>query len=675
MQISKRFKQTGSDCELVARLIRAPLIPMLSVESGIPIIFSPFANPLSHEITSPDGEFRLGSRMVRPSQDISVTQKNDTRSSHYGNESCDIDEADSDRMSGPEIVLWAPDYEKDPKTWGPVLVDKMLSRVLRAHQVEGVKFIFNCLMGLDAPGQGCILADDMGLGKTLQSICVIWTLLTSNIKGLMQPAIKRALVLCPSSLVKNWASEFERWTKSRCKVVAVAESTRDKVLGELTHFRYSHESQVLVISYESFRIQSKFIRDYCNIDLIICDEAHRLKNDKTKLSQCIARMTSARKRLLLTGTPIQNDLSEFFAMVKLALPEQSTENFDKKYSIPINRARNPDAKNIEQSRGDAALAELSEFSSKFILRRTNLLLSKLLPKKHCLIVFCKLSQVQRDAYTATTEAVIANKKLALNAIMKLVKVCCPSGPPQGKMQVLKTLLINFNLCRDKCVIISCYTSCLDKVEQICKSLEMAFVRLDGTIGAKKRHQIVTDFNCPNSSKSVFLLSSKAGGCGINLIGANRLVMLDADWNPANDKQAMARVWREGQKKECWIYRLFSTGTIEEKVLQRQINKDGLFSSVVGAGALREGLSSADIRSLFELKPPDVISDTHNVIQCKQCSLLHARSSNEYVEDDLLSWDHLDSQQFHEAPLLQSQGCLSGTETAVSMIMYMEVDRP
>ena len=667
MQITKRFKKSDSDGELTTRLIRASFMPMLSVDSGVPIMFSPFVNPLMHESNEPGRSFRLGSRMRRTSVDISTRMI-------VPNSQSGPSDSDMDDTPGPEIVLWNADHERDPETWVPVLVDRMLARVLRPHQVEGVKFIYKCLMGLAGPGEGCILADDMGLGKTLQSITVIWTLLHSNIRGISSPAVRRVLVLCPASLVRNWGSEFEKWTKNKCKVIAVAESSRDKVIGQFTNFRFSQEAQVLITSYEAFRIHHKLVRE-SPIDLVVCDEAHRLKNDRTKLSLCISRLT-ARKRLLVTGTPIQNDLSEFFAMLTLALPELSEANFNQKYALAITRGRDPEASDKQKETADKALTELSDLSSSFILRRTNLLLSKLLPTKHLLILFCKLSENQRKAYTSVTDKLSSDKRLALTALMELVKVCCPSEP-EGKMSVLKTLLVNFNACGDKSVVISSYTSCLDKVASLCKTLNIQFHRLDGNIGVRKRHQIVTEFNLSGcQKKTVFLLSSKAGGCGINLIGANRLVMLDADWNPANDKQAMARIWREGQKKECWIYRLFSTGTIEEKILQRQINKDGLSSSIVSSGndtcALKEGLSSAQIRSLFDLKPPHVLSDTHQVIQCKKCP---HQTSSKYIEDDLLSWDHLEAANMRRLPDIEENGCVQGSDKDISLAMYMKVDNP
>ena len=682
--------------DLTIELIRSPFMPMLSQDGGPSVIFAPFIDPCIAGPKDVTTEQRtLGSRMRRTS--ILTSSLILSRSDDMDSETSESDSEDGDCR---EVTVWEPNPETDSASIEPVCLDRMLSKVLRPHQIEGVKFVFECLMGLRGPegGEGCILADDMGLGKTLQSISVIWTLLNNNIRGLPEPAVRQALVLCPASLVSNWASEFAKWTKNKCAIVAVAEKCRDKVIGQFTNFRYSKEARVLVSSYESFRLHARLVKD-CKIDLVVCDEAHRLKNDKTKMSACISKL-SARKRLLLTGTPIQNNMTEFFAMISLAIPTLATEDFNKKFSIPISRGRDPTATPKERQAADAALLALSELSSSFILRRTNALLAKLLPKKHLVNIFCRLDSIQRKLYSRVTDWLLdtaAKGTGALKATMLLMKICCHPNlvpketfgpneplfgetwtdkiPWMGKLKIVQALLRNFQKIGDKSVIISTYTSTLEIVGELCKELGIGCVCLDGSVGIRQRHELVTRFNKSERNPSVFLLSSKAGGCGINLIGANRLIMLDADWNPANDKQAMARVWREGQKKVCWIYRLFSAGTIEEKVLQRQINKDGLSASVINAGesALREGLSRSEIRGLFELKPESVLSDTHEVIQCNHCHSFQSRPVSEYVEDDLQSWDHIPYPSLSEAEVLLGDGCLSGAQDTITMVMYSAIE--
>ncbi|KAK1079664.1 DNA-dependent ATPase protein rad54 [Friedmanniomyces endolithicus] len=171
---------------------------------------------------------------------------------------------------------------------------------------------------------------------------------------------------------------------------------------------------------------------------------------------------------------------------------------------------------------------------------------------------------------------------------------------------------------DKIVLISNYTQTLDVFEKLCRNRSYGCLRLDGTMNVNKRQKLVDKFNDPDGPEFVFLLSSKAGGCGLNLIGANRLVLFDPDWNPAADQQALARVWRDGQKKDCFVYRFIATGTIEEKIFQRQSHKQSLSSCVVDSAEDVERHFSLDsLRELFQYRP-GTTSDTHDTFKCKRC---------------------------------------------------------
>lgn len=194
---------------------------------------------------------------------------------------------------------------------------------------------------------------------------------------------------------------------------------------------------------------------------------------------------------------------------------------------------------------------------------------------------------------------------------------------------------------DKIVLISNYTQTLDLFEKLCRSRGYGSLRLDGTMNVNKRQKLVNKFNDPDGEEFVFLLSSKAGGCGLNLIGANRLVLFDPDWNPAADQQALARVWRDGQKKECFVYRFIATGSIEEKIFQRQSHKQSLSSCVVdSAEDVERHFSIESLRELFQFKP-DTRSDTHDTFKCKRCR----PDGSQYIKapamlyGDTSSWNH------------------------------------
>lgn len=188
----------------------------------------------------------------------------------------------------------------------------------------------------------------------------------------------------------------------------------------------------------------------------------------------------------------------------------------------------------------------------------------------------------------------------------------------GKFYVLYRMMETLRAMRqgDRIVIVSNFTSTLDLVEAMCSDNGWPQLRLDGTTAAAKRTKLVDTFNDPTANAFAFLLSSKAGGCGINLIGGNRLVLFDPDWNPASDKQAAARIWREGQKKRCFIYRFMSTSTIEEKIIQRQLSKEGLTSIVDNKDQVNT-FSSKELKDLFKRRK-GTRSDTHDTLRCTRC---------------------------------------------------------
>ncbi len=221
---------------------------------------------------------------------------------------------------------------------------------------------------------------------------------------------------------------------------------------------------------------------------------------------------------------------------------------------------------------------------------------------------------------------------------------------------------------DKIVLISNYTQTLDLFEKLCRDRGYGSFRLDGTMAVAKRQKLVDKFNDPEGSEFVFLLSSKAGGCGLNLIGANRLVLFDPDWNPAADQQALARVWRDGQKKDCFVYRFIATGTIEEKIFQRQSHKQSLSSCVVDSAEDVERHFSLDsLRELFQYHP-NTHSDTHDTFKCKRCKPGAARQSIKapaMLYGDTSTWNH-----FANEGLTSIQDLLlrqEGSEKAVSAV--------
>lgn len=568
----------------------------------------------------------------------------------------------------------------------PVVIDPRLAKVLRPHQVEGVKFLYRATTGLiDPKAGGCIMADEMGLGKTLQCITLMWTLLKQS-PDAGKSTIQKCVIACPSSLVRNWANELVKWLgKDAVNPFAIdGKASKEELIQQLRQWSIATGRAVirpvLIVSYETLRLYTDELKD-TPIGLLLCDEGHRLKNGES-LTFTALNSLNVQRRVILSGTPIQNDLSEYFALLNFANPNYlgTRAEFRKKYEIPILRGRDADGTDKDRQKGDECLKELLGLVNKFIIRRTNDILSKYLPVKYEHVVFCNMAPFQKDLYNHFIQSPDIKSLLRgkgsqpLKAIGMLKKLCnhpdllnlpddlpgCEQFYPEdfvpkdargrdrdvkpwysGKMMVLDRMLARIRAdTNDKIVLISNYTQTLDIFDKLCRSRGYGSLRLDGTMNVNKRQKLVDKFNDPEGSEFVFLLSSKAGGCGLNLIGANRLVLFDPDWNPAADQQALARVWRDGQKKDCFVYRFISTGTIEEKIFQRQSHKQALSTAVVDSAEDVERHFSLDsLRELFQYRP-NTTSDTHDTFKCKRCKEgRQTIKAPAMLYGDTSSWNH------------------------------------
>ena len=559
------------------------------------------------------------------------------------------------------FVFKSPQHAPDGRQLVDVVMDPLLGKQLRHHQVEGVKFLYECVMGLrDFAGEGCILADDMGLGKTLQTIALLWTLLKQNPVHGIGPVVKKALIVCPVTLINNWQKEFKKWLGNDRIGVWAPDATK-----KLTDFTHGKVYNVMIVGYERLRGIADDLTKGAGIDIVIADEGHRLKTVKNKSAQAIQQLNT-KKRVILSGTPIQNDLSEFFAMVNFVNDDilGTAKSFAKTFEDPIVRSRQPNATEKAIELGEARAEELAQSTSSFILRRTADILSKFLPPKTEYVLFCNLTPPQSKIYKEVLASPMFSSfglgESAFQLITILKKLCnspallnpnssddeggtadsiknlfssLPQHIARGlvagastKIRVLDNLLDTIRRRTDeKVVIVSNYTSTLDILQNLLTASGMPFLRLDGSVPASKRQSLVDDFNrTPAERNFAFLLSAKAGGVGLNLIGASRLVLFDVDWNPATENQAMARIHREGQKRRCRIYRLVVSGAIEERIWQRQIEKGQLADSIMDGGIGTDSggstkvnqFSKEELKDLFRLDERAGLR-THDLIGC-QC---------------------------------------------------------
>lgn len=530
-----------------------------------------------------------------------------------------------------------------------VVVDPILSKHLRDHQREGVQFLYECVMGMRCEGEGAIMADEMGLGKTLQTIALLWTLMKQNPVWESPPVITKALIVCPAGLVDNWKREFRKWLGNERIGVFVANG-KDK---KITNFTMGKAYNVMIIGYEMLRTVQEELKKGSGVDIVIADEGHRLKTANNKAMLAIQSLNTER-RIILSGTPLQNDLGEFFTAIDFVNPGHLGQRsaFKRTFEAPIMRSRQPDASESELEKGEARWKELVSLTSRFMIRRTAEVLSKYLPPKTEHIVFCRPTKAQAEAYRAILSspifgAALGNTDMALQLIMVLKKVCnspallkitkdgednpsemlqtlLPLIPPHvlnsnassTKLRLLDTLVHRiYTTTEEKIVIVSNYTTTLDMIERLLVSLSYTYLRLDGSTPSSKRQSLVEKFNkTPKTASFAFLLSAKSGGVGLNLIGASRIVLFDIDWNPATDLQAMARIHRDGQKRPVKIYRFLVQGGIDEKIYQRQVMKMGLANAVVDNKASASSFSKDELRDLFRLDEREGCQ-THDLLGC------------------------------------------------------------
>ncbi|KAF9178509.1 helicase [Haplosporangium sp. Z 11] len=498
-----------------------------------------------------------------------------------------------------------------------VVIDPILGQHLRPHQKEGVRFLYECVMQMkNINGQGAILADEMGLGKTLQTIALLWTLIKqSPYYGEETCVVKKALVVCPASLILNWEKEFRKWLgNERLRVFAVDSKST------MTDFTLGKVYPVMIIGYEKLRIVQDELKS-ANFDIIVCDEGHRLKAANIKTAQAI-RSLSTKRRIILSGTPIQNDLGEFFAMIDFVNPGllDSYSTFKKVFEDPIVRSRQPDCSAYEAALGLERSQELTRLTGQFILRRTAQVNYEFLPPKSELVVFCQPSPLQRAIYRHIIESPFLQSCFSmdssrhLSCITALRKLCnsprlvldhteaedsldimglytgvkslvessdndmdCPSIG--GKLSFVDSFLRSLREnTSERVVLVSNFTQTLDILEAICVRYQYGFFRLDGSTPTHKRQEYVDKFNAPSCRKC--------------------RVMFDIDWS----------------------------GTIEEKMYQRQLTKIGLSNALMD-GKTTEKLnkfSIAELRDLFTFHDEEHCQ-THSLLGC-ECNSTSASTS-------------------------------------------------
>lgn len=461
---------------------------------------------------------------------------------------------------------------------------------MRDYQIRGL----NWMIGLYENGINGILADEMGLGKTLQTISLIGYM--KHFRDISGPH----MVIAPKSTLTNWINEFKRWCPSIKAVCLIGDANkraalvRDVLMGDKSGW------DVCVTSYEMI-IREKAVLKKFNWRYLVIDEAHRIKNEKSKLSEFVREFNTS-NRLLLTGTPLQNNLHELWALLNFLLPDvfNSSEDFDAWFNT-----------NNCLAGEDDLIQRLHKVLRPFLLRRLKSDVEKKLPPKKELKIYVGLSKMQREWYTKILMKDIdivngagkMDKMRLLNILMQLRKCSnhpylfdgAEPGPPyttdyhlvenSGKLQILDKLLPKLQSQGSRVLIFSQMTRMLDILEDYAYWRGYQYCRLDGQTAHEDRERAIESFNAPNSEKFIFMLSTRAGGLGINLATADVVIIYDSDWNPQADLQAMDRAHRIGQTKTVRVFRMITENTVEERIVERADMKLRLDAVVIQQGRL------------------------------------------------------------------------------------------
>lgn len=458
---------------------------------------------------------------------------------------------------------------------------------MRAYQVDGL----NWLIRSHHRGLNGILADEMGLGKTLQSISLLAYL--HRYEKLNGPH----MVVVPKSTLGNWMKEFARWYP-QLRVVNLYGNKQERELiceRDLLFGKFD----VVLVSYEMAIKEKAALRKF-SWEYLIVDEAHRLKNENSLLSQII-RLYDSKCRLLITGTPLQNNLHELWALLNFLLPDVFGDSAEFEAFTCVAEAGS-----------ESLVATLHAVLRPFILRRLKVDVERGMPPKTELTVYCPIAPLQQKTYKDVLKnngdvlnGAAGGRTKLLNIVMQLRKAANhpylfdgvedkrldPFGEhlveESGKLRVLDKLLPRLHGQGSRVLIFSQMTRMLDILDDYCEMRGISRCRIDGQTSCEDRDRQIEEFNAKNSPHSVFLLSTRAGGLGINLATADIVILYDSDWNPQMDLQAQDRAHRIGQTKPVKVFRLVTEHTIEERILARALQKLKLDAVVIQNGGLVE----------------------------------------------------------------------------------------
>ncbi len=486
-----------------------------------------------------------------------------------------LDALDGVDVEAAPAWLTAARQQNRELSYAPAALPALPGTTLRPYQKDGVQW----LRFLEQNGFAGILADEMGLGKTLQTL--IWLGLPrtrDEAKG------KPALIVCPTSLVDNWCEEVTKFTP-HLKALPLSGGTRHERWAEM-------DSADLVVT--SYALMRRDIEQYVGREFacIILDEAQHIKNRSTQ-NAIAAKRLRAQHRLVLTGTPMENSVSDLWSIMDFLMPGYmgSHETFKANYELPIAQG---------EQVGEQAQARLRRKLHPFLLRRLKREVATDLPPKIEKLAYCTLSPDQQTVYKELLEAsrrrvfdmvmkqgFQKSRMEILKTLLRLRQICChldllkleglEAKQPSAKMDLFFELINEALDGGHRVLVFSQFTSMLAILRRELEQRQVAYCYLDGS--TQERLKVVHEFNT-NRAIPVFLISLKAGGTGLNLTGADIVIHYDPWWNPAVEDQATDRAYRIGQKRTVYSMKLITKGSVEEKVLELQKKKKAVINATL-----------------------------------------------------------------------------------------------
>ena len=473
-------------------------------------------------------------------------------------------------------------------------IPKKLNTELRTYQKIGYKW----LKTLEQYKMGGILADDMGLGKTVQVLTVILSYIQEN-----KEKAKNSIIVCPSSLTLNWYNEIQKFTPTiKTLVISGDYLERKRKIETINNY------QIVITSYDSLKRDIDLYTQY-NFKYIVADEAQYIKNNNTKNSKAV-KLINAETKFALTGTPIENSLSELWSIFDFIMPGYlyKYKKFKELYEIPIIKNQDEEKMN-----------KLKKQIEPFILRRTKSEVLTELPDKTVTILSNEMKEEQYSIYMSymaqardeimyqiDMKGFEKSQIKILSLLMRLRQICCHPKlflseytGESSKLNQCIEIIQDAVLGEHKILLFSSYTSMFEIIEEQLKKLKINYLKLTGQTKVGERIKLVDEFNT-NKNIKVFLISLKAGGTGLNLTGADMVIHYDPWWNLSAENQATDRTYRIGQKRNVQVYKLITKNSIEEKIYELQQKKAKLIDNMLSTDAtFINKLSKDDILALFE----------------------------------------------------------------------------